>query len=62
MQINLMREQHLQFNLEHSLPSLDQWCNCGRVPNTTKWQAILSMNFTKSFLPPVKKLPIVEYK
>jgi hypothetical protein len=48
--------------LEHSLPSLDQRCNCGRVPNTPKWQAILSMNFTKSFLPLVKKLSIFEYK
>jgi hypothetical protein len=48
--------------LEHSLPILDQWCNCGRGPNIPKWSAILRMNFTKSFLPLVKKLPIFEYK
>jgi hypothetical protein len=44
------------------LPSLDQWCNCGRVPNTPKWQAIFEYEFHKSFLPLVKKLPIFEYK
>jgi hypothetical protein len=49
MHINIMREKYLYLNLEHSLPILDQWCNCGREPNIPKWQAILSMNYTKSF-------------
>jgi hypothetical protein len=49
MDINLMREQFLYINLEHSLLILDQWCNCGRELNIPKWPAILSMNHTKSF-------------
>jgi hypothetical protein len=61
MHINLIREQCLYLNLEYSLPSLDQWCNCGRESNTPKCPAILSMNFTKFFLPLVKKLPIFKY-
>jgi hypothetical protein len=61
MHINLMRGKYLYLNLDYSLPSLDQWCNCGRVPNTPKWPAILSINFTKSFLSLVKKLSIFEY-
>jgi hypothetical protein len=42
MHINLTREQYLYLNLEHSLPILDQWCNCGREPNIPKSPAILS--------------------
>jgi hypothetical protein len=44
------------------LSNLDQWCTCVRGPNIPKWPAILSMDFTKSFLPLVKKLSIFEYK
>jgi hypothetical protein len=49
MHINLIRDQYLYLNLEYSLLILDQWCNCGRVPNTPKWPAILNINYTKSF-------------
>jgi hypothetical protein len=49
MHINMMREQYLYLHLEHSLPILDQLCNCGREPNIPKWPAILSMNFTVIF-------------
>jgi hypothetical protein len=49
MHVNLMREQHLYLNLEHYLPILDQWCNCGREANIPKWPVILNINYTKSF-------------
>jgi hypothetical protein len=62
MHVNQMREQCLYLSLEYSLPNLDQWCTCVRGPNIPKWPATLSMNFTKSFLPLVKKLLIFEYK
>jgi hypothetical protein len=61
MHVNLMRDQFLYLSLEHSLSNLDQWCTCVRGSNIPKWLAIWSMNFTKSFLPLVKKLPIFEY-
>jgi hypothetical protein len=62
MHVNLMREKCLYLSLEYYLPILDQWWIRVRGPNIPKWPAILSMNFTKSFLPLVKKLPIFEYK
>jgi hypothetical protein len=49
MNVNMMREQHLYLNLEHTLLILYQWRNCVRGPNIPKWPAILSMNYTKSF-------------
>jgi hypothetical protein len=49
MHVNLMREKYLYLNLEHSLPILDQWCNCVRGSNIPKWPAKLNMNYTKSF-------------
>jgi hypothetical protein len=51
MRVNLMREQYLYLNLEHSLPILDQWSICVRGTNIPKWPAILNMNYTKSILP-----------
>jgi hypothetical protein len=62
MHVNMMREKYLYLSLEYFLANLDQWCTCVREPNIPKWQATLSMNYTKSFLPLVKKLPIIEYK
>jgi hypothetical protein len=62
MHANLMREKCLQLSLENYLPILDQWCICVRGPNIPNWPASLSMNFSKSFLPLVKKRPIFEYR
>jgi hypothetical protein len=62
MHVNLMRDKFLYLSLEDSLSNLDQWCTCVRGPNIPKWPATLSKNFTKSFLPLVKKLLIFEYK
>jgi hypothetical protein len=62
MHVNLMREKYLYLSLEHFVPNLDQWCICVRGPNIPKWSATLSMKYTKSFLPLVKKLLIFEYK
>jgi hypothetical protein len=62
MNVNLMREKCLYLSLEHSLPNLDQWYTCVRGANIPKWPATLCMNFTKLFLPLVKKLSIFEYK
>jgi hypothetical protein len=45
-----------------TLSNLDHWCTCVRGPNIPKWLATLSLNYTKSFFPLVKKLPIFEYK
>jgi hypothetical protein len=62
MHVTLMREKCLYLSLENSLSNLDQWCTCVKGSNIPKWPAILNMNFTKSFLPLVKKLSIFEYK
>jgi hypothetical protein len=62
MHANLMREQYLYLSLEHFVSNLDQWCICVRGFNIPNWPATLSMKYTKSILPLVKKLLIFEYK
>jgi hypothetical protein len=62
MHVNLMREKYLYLGFEHFVSNLYQWCICVRGPNIPKWPATLSMKYTKSFLPVVKKLLIFEYK
>jgi hypothetical protein len=61
MYVNLMKKQYLELSLKYYLPILDQWWLRIRGSNIPKWSAILSMNFTKSFWPFVKKLSRLEY-
>jgi hypothetical protein len=58
MHVNWMEAQYFLLGLEHSLPSLVQWCTSDSRHNTLKWPTLLDINYTKSLSLLVKEFPI----